>query len=137
MMEKIEHKAVVTDIKENNIALRINNEGLNCSACAISAFCNLKKMPEITLCVERAENMKIGDEITLKIDENMEKKGIFFLYALPSFIFITTVFGFKFFDFSDTSTILLSVCVLCVYFFMLYLFKNRFNKGIKIMRESK
>lgn len=136
-MEKTEHKAYIIDMKGQEITLAVNHDKTSCSACAIYAFCNMKNAENITLSSQNAQKFKIGDEIILKIDDSIQKKGIILLYALPVMLIFAALFILKYFGFGDGVCVCGALLTVLIHFLVLYLLKKRFNNCIEIVREDK
>jgi len=136
-MEKISHRAHVVAIEGNKITLEMIDYEKKCSACAISAFCNLKNAQKVEFNYKNTQNLKVGDDVVLNIDESAEKMSVILLFALPVLLIFTVLCLLKLCGFDDAFSAGCAVLAVGIYFLGLYLFKNRFNKLVKIVRENK
>jgi positive regulator of sigma E activity len=130
-----EHIGLVTDNQQGR--LKISLTGSGCSACHKS-LCMLgdSKAKEIEIRVSKHE-LKIGDEVLVKINPSSGYKAVAFLYLLPFLLMLGSLIFFLDIGYSEGISGLTSLAMLIPYFGILYGFRNRLGSECKIQVVKK
>lgn len=80
---------------------------------------------------DNAGNYSVGDTVMLYASNRIGYIAVFYAYMLPLFILVIVLFSsLKLFGLSDLAAILLSFASLAVYYFIIYLFRDKLKNKI-------
>ena len=90
----IEEEAVVTQLEDNQAWLKRLHSG-GCSGCVQQTTCGTsvvsKLLPKREFAVDNDMTLKVGDKVTVAVDDSQLLFSSFLLYLLPLLVMILTV----------------------------------------------
>lgn len=132
MKQYIEHIGVVKKINGRSLFVAISQQS-SCSTCSSKSSCFSSGKNEMIVEVvsDNAGNYSVGDTVMLYASNRIGYIAVFYAYMLPLFILVIVLFGsLKLFGLSDLAAILLSFASLAVYYFIIYLFRDKLKNKI-------
>ena len=127
-MEQIKHQGIVTDVIGQIVKVKITTRSA-CQQCLIKAQCSLseqkEKMIEVKTC--EAQTYKKGESVLVSLSSDKGLKAVFWGYALPLILILTTVLTLNVCGYSELVCGICSIIVLIPYYFGLFLAKNKLN----------
>ncbi len=136
MAESVRKKARIVEVTESTLVLEMCSQEA-CSMCAAKVLCG-QDLEQKTRRIELFNdglNRKVGDEVSLLISSIIGLKAAFWFYGVPVFLIILSIVPLR--DVITDNFILgvISLALLSVYYFMLWLFRNKIEKQISITIE--
>lgn len=131
MMRKVtdvvKHTGVVEAINGNNCFVRILQHSA-CSGCSAQQLCNSSESKEkIITVLLNGEDIKVGETVNVEGTVVQGLRAVYICYMIPLVLLVASVFlGVRLGG--DMLGVLLSLSVLAVYFFVLYLFRDSIGK---------
>lgn len=131
MNQYIEHKGVVKEVREHSLLVEISQQS-SCSTCSSKSSCFSSGKNQLTVEVNcSGRDYKVGDVVELRASGKIGFIAVFYAYFLPLVLLVAVLFGtVKLFDVGDVMAILLSFVALAVYYFILYLFRDKLKNKI-------
>lgn len=132
MKQYIEHIGVVKKINGRSLFVAISQQS-SCSTCSSKSSCFSSGKNEMIVEVvsDNAGNYSVGDTVMLYASNRIGYIAVFYAYMLPLFILVIVLFSsLKLFGLSDLAAILLSFASLAVYYFIIYLFRDKLKNKI-------
>lgn len=125
---KLIAKGIIENIKDNHARVKFYKD----SACASCSACSgeTKFGQKISINLKENGNFKMGDEITIEIDDMVLLKLSFIVYILPAVAMILGYIILDFFKFSQGISILGSFGALVLSFVALYFYDKKRVKDI-------
>jgi len=128
MSSIIQHQGIVQNINNNEIEVMIISESA-CSSCKSKKVCAISEIKEKIIRVETNDKAyKIGDNVTVFLEEKMGAIAVIFAYVLPFIVMITILVIGSLLKLSEPVIGGIVIVSLLIYYIALYLFKNQFNK---------
>ena len=131
MNDKIEHKGTITEITNNKIVVRIISSSM-CSSCHARGVCGSLDSKEKNIEVKTTYNSRyrIGDEVTVCLEQKMGYKAVLIGFFLPFIVLFITAFLFNKFIFptNEVLTALSSLLAVAIYYFIIYALRNKIDK---------
>ena len=119
----IEHDGVVQHSDSNHVIIRISSEA-GCLGCHASGSCNISGAKEKMVEVHGNYDLSPGDSVTVLMKRSMGYRALFLGYLFPLIIVLMFIIILSM-HFSEVTAGLGSIGILCIYYFVLYLFRNR------------
>lgn len=121
-------KGIIEKIQDNHATVKFYKD----SACASCSACSgeSKFGQKISIDLNKNLNFKIGDEITIEIDDIILLKLSFIVYIFPALAMILGYFVLDFLNFSQGVSIIGSFSALLLSFLALYFYDKRRIKDI-------
>jgi sigma-E factor negative regulatory protein RseC len=128
-MNKICHEGIIKNINENKVEVSVISASA-CASCHSKGLCNLSEIQEKTIDVEsnNPTQFNVGDKVNIYMTRTMGNKAVFIGYFLPFIVMMTIIIVLAYFNISELIIGLSTLGVVAVYYFILYLFKNKINK---------
>lgn len=133
MNQDIEHKGIISDIQNNLIRVTIVSESM-CASCHAKGACisgdSKEKIIEVK--TTNTSNYKIGDEVVVCMEKKIGVKAVLIGFFFPFIILIATfILAYNFlFAKNEVYPSLLAIFTVGIYFFIIYLLRNRIEKNI-------
>ena len=126
---QIKREGVVTDMSEHFISVEILCRSA-CGSCRAKSLCS---PGDEELRIENVENKgfemyDIGERVNLKMSSALGIKAVWISYVMPAIILILTIFAARFLGASEPVSGLASIVAVAVYYFIIWLIKDRLSK---------
>jgi len=129
--ESIKHDGVVTRVEDTYIIVRIENQSA-CSACHAKGACGLSEVVQKEITAERpAFPVTVGDSVCVMATMQHALLSVLFAYILPSILIIGLLATLIGTGINEISSAFISLIIIALYFFALYLLRSKFAKKIK------
>lgn len=130
-MNEIVHTGVVTAVDKNKVTLKIPSAA--CDGCALRGACGSAANSERGFSVETPEagNFSPGQKVKVVLSPAQAAEAAFWGYVAPLVLVLAvlfTVLGFG----GETLAASLSLAVLPLYYFILWLCRNKLKKTLQI-----
>lgn len=136
-MAEIKHLAEIIDIKGSVILANIQSQ-TSCASCHVQKQCAMSgcqnKIIEINTLYP--QKYKIGDKITVVLDETLGWIAIFYSYILPLILVLITLFTTNTITNDEIASATYSLMILIPYYLLLSLFKRRISNKFKFKIED-
>jgi Positive regulator of sigma E activity len=125
---KIEHEGVIVRVGNDFVFVNIEQYSA-CADCHAKGMCNLSEKKEKIIEIPRRldENYNVGDKVTIIGASSLGLKAVFYAFVLPliiiTLVLAVTIYNLK----SESLSALFSILSLVVYYFIIYLFKDKFK----------
>lgn len=127
----IAHRGKVKSVNGDVITVSIISESA-CASCKAQKVCSTSDMKEKEITAKSSEPFAIGDEVDVIISQSTGYKAVFFAYILPVILIIALIIGIIRAGFSEGLAGVGAIILLFLYFFVLYLLRNKMNDKVKI-----
>lgn len=134
MKDMIEHKGIIESIDDECIKVRISQTSA-CSACTAKSLCQSAESKDKVVEVnrdrldEKSVFPKVGDEVTVYGSTTMGRDAVVFAFVIPLIILTAVIaVGIKVVKMSEPMSIGIAFGALAVWYFILYLLKDRLSK---------
>lgn len=129
-MEKIAtHPGTVTQVEKGrvNVQMRVLSA---CAACEAHGKCGFADAKDKIVEVDTRDwqQYQVGDHVTVIIQSGNGMKAVFIAYVMPGLLLLGSFIGFYLLKVGDGLTALLSLLVVCIYGFILYLLRHKLQK---------
>ncbi|HBN05674.1 MAG TPA: hypothetical protein DD434_07795 [Bacteroidales bacterium] len=133
MNQDIEHKGIISDIQNNLIRVTIVSKSM-CASCHAKGACISGDSKEKIIEVKTSDtsNYKPGDEVVVCMKNKIGVKAVLIGFFFPFIILIATfILTYIFlFDKNEVMPSLLAIFTVGIYYFIIYLLRNRIEKNI-------
>lgn len=128
-MSEIQHIGVITNITPKNIKIKIERSSA-CGSCSSKKVCGMKEAKEMFVDIARQPNdcFQISDKVVLISKTSTGWKAILYGYILPFLVFISLIGGMLLAKVSEGIAAMSGLGGLAVYYFVLYLFRDKITK---------
>lgn len=124
----IEHLGRVEAITANDIRVVIISQSA-CASCHAKGACTASDVAEKQVVVSKPfHSYTVGETVKVTMKQSLGYKALFLGYILPLIVLLVSLFVFNGIGFSEGISGLLSLVVLGPYYFILYVFRKRFEK---------
>lgn len=129
--EKVEHEGIVKSISTQTLEITINSHSA-CTGCHAKGACSISDVKQKIITVERTgEEFQIGEKVIVYASLNNAFYSVILAYFLPSIVIISTIFYLENSGLSELTAAVGSIGILVIYFFILYLCREKISKKIK------
>jgi len=125
----IQHDGTVKKVDGNSVLVSIISSPA-CSGCHAEGLCGISGKEEKIIDIKGKYNVSPGDSVTILMEQTTGFKAVALSYLVPLVIVIAGLFIFNSLSFSELTTGLVSLLLLVPYFLILYLFREKINRGI-------
>lgn len=124
--KKIEHEGGIVKVDSNVVFVNIEQRSA-CSDCHAKGMCSIadKKDKIIEIPKNSDKHYDIGEEVVVTGAMSLGLKAVLYAFVLPLILIVLTLTIGLYFLKSETISALLSTLSLVVYYFVLYLCRNR------------
>lgn len=128
-MEQIEHPAEIVKIEKSRIFAKVEVKSA-CGHCAVKGACGIGDCADKIIEIEtpNAAKHRIGDRITVTLDQNYGFYALFLGYILPLFLVLAVLFAFLAFGSTEIESGIYSIIILIPYYFGLSLSRKYLRK---------
>ena len=136
MSSIIQHKGIVQDIQNDHLEIMIISESA-CSSCKSKKVCSISEIKEKLIRIEtNYKTYKIGDKVTVFLEEKMGVIAVIFAYVLPLVLMISILVAGYLLKFSEPILGGAVIVSLSVYYIALYIFRKQFDKRMSFRVEK-
>ena len=120
------HKGTIIEITPECIRVEIINKSM-CAACHAKGFCSAGDTKDKIIDVEyyNNEEFAVGDEVEVIMNRSMGFKAVWISYVVPLVILLIFLLTLQGLGFSELHSGLFALLAVCVYYLMVYLFKDK------------
>ena len=120
------HKGTIIEITQECIRVEIINKSM-CAACHAKGFCSAGDTKDKIIDVEYYNNgeFAVGDEVEVIMNRSMGFKAVWISYVVPLVILLIFLLTLQGLGFSEPQSGLFALLAVCVYYLMVYLFKDK------------
>jgi sigma-E factor negative regulatory protein RseC len=124
--KSVTHKGTIIEITPECIRVEIINKSM-CAACHAKGFCSAGDTKDKIIDVEYYNNgeFAVGDEVEVIMKRSMGFKAVWISYVVPLVILLIFLLTLQGLGLSELHSGLLSLLAVCVYYLMVYLFKDK------------
>lgn len=129
---RIEHEGRVVEISETTISVEIISKSA-CAACHAKSVCTASdetvKVVEIPYTISTlTEEYQIGDRVNVVLRQSLGIRAIWIAYVVPLALLLLAIYIFSAVGAGELRTGLFSICVVALYYAVVFLFKNKLSK---------
>ena len=130
LKNEICHNGRVTNIDDTTIYVVIVAKSA-CSSCHSKTMCSMTEMEEKIIEIKRNDthNFQIGDKVEVKMNQSMGTKAVLLGYFIPFILMMITLIASYNITGNEAITGLLTIVVLVIYYFLLFIFKKQISKN--------
>jgi sigma-E factor negative regulatory protein RseC len=124
--KSVTHKGTIIEITQECIRVEIINKSM-CAACHAKGFCSAGDTKDKIIDVEYYNNgeFAVGDEVEVIMNRSMGFKAVWISYVIPLVILLIFLLTLQGLGFSELHSGLFALLAVCVYYLMVYLFKDK------------
>ncbi|MEG0795374.1 MAG: SoxR reducing system RseC family protein [Odoribacter sp.] len=131
----VQHEGIIKSISPQTIEVVINSHSA-CSDCHAKGACGMADVKQKIITARRPEgDVQIGDSVIVYATMNHAIYSVVLAYILPSVVVVAAIFFLEEFGSNELLAAIGSLLLLSMYFFGLYIFRDRINKKIKFTVE--
>lgn len=128
---KIQHEGIIKSISTQTLEVVINSHSA-CSSCHAKGACGMAEMKQKIITVTKpAGNFRPGDKVMVYASAGNAAYSVMLAYIMPSVLILVAIFCLEKSGSSELYAAVISLGLLVIYFFALYLFRNKISKRIK------
>ena len=126
--KSVTHKGTIIEITPECIRVEIINKSM-CAACHAKGFCSAGDTKDKIIDVEYYNNgeFAVGDEVEVIMNRSMGFKAVWISYVVPLVILLIFLLTLQGLGFSELHSGLFALLAVCVYYLLLYLFKDKLD----------
>ncbi len=127
----LKHEGVISKITKEGIVVSLKGN-INCEGCKAQSACGVSESNDKEITILSSDNsFKLNDTVDIVLERHLGLKAVFWAYLFP-FIVMMFVLIISSYFFSEWIAGILSFSVLVPYYFMLFIFNNKFKKAFKL-----
>lgn len=125
----IGHDGVVSEVTTSGYKVSIVSKSA-CAGCHAKGLCSAADMADKIIDVKSSgpEVFKVGDKVTVNMEESMGMRAVWLVYAIPAVILVTFLLYLQRLGASELTTGLSVLGAIAVYFVILYLFRKKIGR---------
>ncbi len=134
--ERVQHEGVVVKVSTQTLEVLIQSHSA-CSACHAKGACSMADMKQKMIVTQKPDtDIQIGDKVMVYASMNHAFYSVLLAYILPSILILTAIFFLEKSGSEELTAAITSLILLAVYFFILYLFRNKISHKIRFTVEK-
>ena len=137
-MKKITHDGIVESVSGDMLNVKILQTSA-CAACKVSKHCHASDSKEKIINISQTNaslKYRQGDKITISMPESNGKEAVVWAFILPLFIIVGVIWIMVRVYHDEGIAALVGIGVLALYYFILYLFRDRLFKKFVFTVEN-
>lgn len=128
----IEHAGVVTSVTSEFITVEILNKSA-CAACHAKDVCIASEQSIKTIDIPQsistlACDYQVGEEVNVLLKASLGSRAVWLACVIPLILILISIFVLTKIGVSELVTGITIIAILAVYFFLIYLFKNKLSQ---------
>ena len=125
----VEHSGTVVNVTPTQITVNIVSLSA-CSGCHAKTFCSAFGQKEKNIIVPNiGQNIKEGDCVNVQMKQSLGMLAVLLAYLVPVAVIIASLLLLSEFAVSEPISAIIVLGILAVYYFILYLFRDKFKKA--------
>lgn len=133
----MQHEGIVTRILSQTVEVAIQSHSA-CAGCHAKSACGMADMKQKTVTAKRPEaELRVGERVTVYAALDNAVYSVILAYVLPSVLLLAAILFLEKSGSSEMQAAVSSLILLAVYFFTLYLFRNKIGQKITFTVQSK
>ena len=133
---RIWHEGVVKQVAAQTIEVVINNHSA-CSGCHAKGACGMSDVKQKVIMAARPSfDVAAGDKVMVYAAMGNAVYSVFLAYIIPSVVIVAGLFLLLSAGLSEITAAISSLALIIIYFFILYLCRNRVGKKIRFTIEK-
>ena len=130
-MDSIEHEGIVAEVGDIYVIVSIENVSA-CAACRAQGACGMSEMIEKNIKVERnGLSVEVGEKVILVGTIRNALFAVLWSYVIPSILILSILPCTLLLGLGEMLSILFALLIIVLYFFSIYLFRDKFERKIK------
>lgn len=127
----IGHEGVVSGVMDDGYKVTITSRSA-CASCHARGLCSASEMADKVIEVKEKDTsrFKVGDRVSVNMEESAGMKAVWIVYAVPAIILVTFLLYLQHLGASELVTGLTILGAIALYFFVLYLFRGKIGRRI-------
>lgn len=140
-LNRVEHEGKIIDISADYISVEIVNKSA-CAACHAKGVCAASdesiKVIEVPYDISTlVRDYQVGDTVNIVMKGSLGLKAIWIAYVVPLIVLVASIIVFHLCGMSELATGLGALAVVAVYYFVVFLFRNKLSKIFTFYIEPK
>ena len=138
MADIIKHQGVIEKVDGSHVVVRIIQTSA-CSACSVKSHCNASESKDKLIDVYNVISSKYqkGDQVTVCGTTRMGMQAVLWAFGIPFFVLlIALLLALHFTNGNEWMSAILCLVALIPYYFILYMYRNKFSKHFSFYIES-
>ena len=134
--EQIRHEGIIKNLTQQQVEVLIISKSA-CSECHAKGSCGMSETKQkiITIPFPHKE-FKVGDKVMVSANVENAFYSVLLAYILPSILILVAIFLFTWWKNDELSAAIFALGIAALYFFILYLLRNKIGKKIKFTIEN-
>lgn len=134
--ERVQHEGIVVKVSIQTLEVLIQSHSA-CSGCHAKGACTIADMKQKTIITRKPEtDIQVGDKVMVYASMNNAFYSVLLAYIMPSVLILTAIFFLEKSGSNELTAAVISLVLLVVYFFIIYLCRNKISKKIKFTVEK-
>lgn len=134
--ERVQHEGIVVKVSTQTLEVLIQSHSA-CSGCHAKGACTMADMKQKTIITRKPEtDIQVGDKVMVYASMNNAFYSVLLAYIMPSVLILTAIFFLEKSGSNELTAAVISLVLLVVYFFIIYLCRNKISKKIKFTVEK-
>lgn len=134
--ERVQHEGIVKSVSAQTLEVVISSQSA-CSGCHAKSACGMADMKQKVITTHRPEgDIQAGDKVMVYASMHNAFYSVLLAYIMPSVLIIAAIFFLEKSGNDELTAAVTSLILLSLYFFILYLFRNKISKKIKFTVEK-
>lgn len=133
---EVKHSGRIVGISPTGITVEIISESA-CSSCHAASLCGMSESRRKLVDVPLVEGYEVGEEVWINLKRAMGMKAVWIAYVMPLIILIAGVLVLSSLGLSEIMTGAVSLALICVYYFGVYLFRDKLRTEYNFYIQKK
>lgn len=135
--DDISHEGRIVDVNSQVTTVEIVSESA-CASCHAKALCSVGESKEKTVYVPTSgTKLEVGQQVFVLLRKTMGFKAVWIAYVIPLAILVATLLGTLELGMGELAAGLSSIAAIAVYYFVVWLFRNRLkNEYVFYIKEK-
>ncbi|MBQ1748035.1 MAG: SoxR reducing system RseC family protein [Bacteroidales bacterium] len=123
------HDGVVSEVTATGYKVSIVSKSA-CAGCHAKGLCSASEMADKIIDVKSRDTgaFKVGDRVSVNMEESMGMRAVWLVYAIPAVILVTFLLYLQRLGVSELATGLAVLGAIAVYFVILFLFRKKIGR---------
>lgn len=130
MADIAEHKGIVTEVTDDLVRVKIESVSA-CAACHAKGLCSMSDKTDKIIDVKRSQlknEYHVGDEVTVVASSGKGLLAVVFAYIIPALVAVAAIAVMLSVDANELMASVVAIALVAVYYFVLYLLRDKLNK---------
>lgn len=130
MADIAEHKGIVTEVTDDLVRVKIESVSA-CAACHAKGLCSMSDKTDKIIDVKGSQlknEYHVGDEVTVVASSGKGLLAVVFAYIIPAIVAVAAIAVMLSVGANEPMASLVAIALVAVYYFVLYLLRDKLNK---------